>query len=45
VDDVTFRIFLDLIQNEYMEAYAFDVETAFLHGELDKTIYMKITDG
>jgi hypothetical protein len=45
VDDVTFRIVLNLIQNKDMEDYALDVETAFLHGELEETIYMRIPDG
>jgi len=41
IDDATFRLVLTLIQRENLKAYSLDVETAFLHGELEEEIYMK----
>ena len=45
VDDATFRIVITLIQKENLKAYSLDVETAFLHGELEEEIYMMIPRG
>jgi hypothetical protein len=40
-----FRIILLLIIKMKLEAWSLDVETAFLHGDLDECISMKIPDG
>jgi Reverse transcriptase (RNA-dependent DNA polymerase) len=45
IDDATFRLVLILIQREQLKAYSLDVESAFLHGELDKEIYMRKPKG
>ena len=45
IDDATFRVVLSLMQKEEMKGYALDVETAFLHGELEEEIYMRIPEG
>jgi hypothetical protein len=34
-----------LIAKLKLKAWSLDVETAFLHGDLDEDIYMKIPDG
>ena len=33
------------MQKQNTEAYAWDVETAFLHGKVEETIWKKIPDG
>jgi Reverse transcriptase (RNA-dependent DNA polymerase) len=45
IDDATFILVLTLIQGENLKAYSLDVETAFLHGELEEEIYMKEAKG
>jgi Reverse transcriptase (RNA-dependent DNA polymerase) len=45
VDDLNFRLILLLIAKLKLKAWSLDVETAFLHGDLDEDIYMKIPDG
>jgi Reverse transcriptase (RNA-dependent DNA polymerase) len=45
VDDYSFRIILVLIGKLKLKACSLDVEMAFLHGDLDEDIYMKIPDG
>jgi hypothetical protein len=45
IDDATFRLVLILIQREQLKAYSLDVESAFLHGELDEEIYMRKPKG
>jgi hypothetical protein len=42
VDDATFRSVLTMIQNEGLKAFFLDIETAFLYGELEEEIYMKV---
>ncbi|MBW0501637.1 hypothetical protein O181_041352 [Austropuccinia psidii MF-1] len=36
----TFKILISLLVNKNMKAYQFDVETAFLHGEMDADVYV-----
>jgi Reverse transcriptase (RNA-dependent DNA polymerase) len=45
VDDAMFRIVLAMIQNEGFKAYSLDAETAFLHGELEEEICIKVPKG
>jgi hypothetical protein len=45
IDDTSFRIVLSLIQKWGYQAFALDVETAFLHGTLEEEIYMRIPEG
>jgi Reverse transcriptase (RNA-dependent DNA polymerase) len=45
VDDLSFRLILLLIAKLKLKAWSLDVETAFLHGDLDEDIYMRIPDG
>jgi Reverse transcriptase (RNA-dependent DNA polymerase) len=44
-DDATFRLVLMLIQREQVKAYSLDLETAFLHGELGKEMYLRKPKG
>ena len=44
-NDVTFRTVLVAKQLMKLDALIFDIETAFLLGDLDKKIYMKCPDG
>ncbi|MBW0553555.1 hypothetical protein O181_093270, partial [Austropuccinia psidii MF-1] len=41
----SFKIILSLIVNRKFIPYQFDVETAFLHGEMDTTLYVKQVKG
>ncbi|MBW0487224.1 hypothetical protein O181_026939 [Austropuccinia psidii MF-1] len=41
----TFRIMLSIVVNFNFIAYQFDVETAFLHGDLDAVVYVKQVKG
>ncbi|MBW0470031.1 hypothetical protein O181_009746 [Austropuccinia psidii MF-1] len=41
----TFKILLSMIVNLKFVAYQFDVETAFLHGNMDATVYIKQVRG
>jgi len=45
VNDVTFRIMLIAKMIMKLDSYQFDVETAFLLGELDEEIYMECPPG
>ncbi|MBW0568843.1 hypothetical protein O181_108558 [Austropuccinia psidii MF-1] len=36
----TFKILISLLVNKNMKAYQFNVETAFLHGEMDTDVYV-----
>jgi hypothetical protein len=45
IDNTTFRAVLSLIQKEKITVYALDVQTAFLHGESEEEIFMKIPEG
>lgn len=43
--NTTLRVLLSIAGREKMDVYHVDVKTAFLHGELDETIYMKQPPG
>jgi Reverse transcriptase (RNA-dependent DNA polymerase) len=45
IDDATFHLVLTLKVLLKLEAGQFDIETAFLYGELDEKIWMVIPDG
>ena len=45
VNDVTFRIMLVAMIVWQLKAKIIDVETAFLHGDLEEEIYMDIPEG
>jgi Reverse transcriptase (RNA-dependent DNA polymerase) len=45
IENATFQIVLSRIERDKMVGYALDVETAFLHGDLEEEIFMRVTDG
>ena len=45
INDITFRIAMVLMVHYGYEAKIFDVETVFLHGDLEERIYMDCPDG
>jgi Reverse transcriptase (RNA-dependent DNA polymerase) len=45
INDVSFRVMLIIKLTRGMQATIIDVETAFLHGNLQEEIYMNIPDG
>lgn len=45
INDITFRILLILYLTKKYDSRIIDVETAFLHGDLEEQIFMKIPDG
>ena len=46
VNDITLRlVFLSWLNNPAWSAHVYDVETAFLYGELEEPVYMRIPQG
>ena len=45
INDVSFRVMLIIKLTRGLQATIIDVETAFLHGNLQEEIYMNIPDG
>jgi Reverse transcriptase (RNA-dependent DNA polymerase) len=45
INDVSFRVTLNIKLTRGLQATIIDVETAFLHGNLQEEIYMNILDG
>lgn len=45
VKHVSIRVLLSIVAEEGLELEQLDVKTAFLHGELDETIYMEVPEG
>ena len=45
IDDSSFRIILLMIEKLKLEAWSIDIETAFLNGDLEEEIFMKIPQG
>ena len=45
INDVTFRIIIVVMMLNKLEARIINIETAFLEGELNEEIYMKVPDG
>ena len=45
VNDVTFRVALTRLMMEDLDCMLMDVETAFLYGEIEEEIYMKVPGG
>lgn len=45
INDITFRIICVMIAMYGWHAEIVDIETAFLYGDLDETIYMKMPQG
>ena len=45
MDVITFRYLISLVVSEKLDIRLTDVVTAYLYGELDTSIYMKIPDG
>ena len=43
--NATFRTILSLIHKEEIVTYALDVETDFLHSDLEEDIFMRIPEG
>ena len=45
VNDVTFRVVVARMINENMKGKVVDIDNAFLNGDLENEIYMKIPEG
>ena len=45
INDVTFRVIMTLLVSNNWEADIVDIETAFLYGELEEEIYIKVPEG
>ena len=45
VNDVTFWMLLVVRNAQRYKCVMIDVETAFLHGDLEETVYMKLAEG
>ena len=45
MDAITFRYLISLVVSERLDMRLMDVITAYLYGELDTDIYMKVPEG
>ena len=45
MDVITFRYLVSLVVSEKLDMQLMDVVTAYLYGDLDSEIYMKVPDG
>ena len=45
MDVITFRYLVSLVVSEGLEMQLMDVVTAYLYGDLDSEIYVKVLDG
>ena len=45
MDVITFKFLISLVVSKTIDMHLMDVITAYLNGDLDKEVYMKLLDG